>query len=217
MKTYQSETGSVNPLLISNILVGIIAVGLAVFSVWAFMNYTDQKNNVDSKVSVAVASATKTQSDKDEALFLEREKVPTRTFVGLDDFGRVSFQYPKTWSVYIAVNGTSGRYEAYLNPGTVPPVSTTQPFATRVLVESRSYTEVLKSYESKVTNKDLISSPITIGAFSGIRLDGNFTKERKGSVVIFKVRDKTLTIASDADTFRADFDTIILKNLSFNP
>ncbi|MBC7746569.1 hypothetical protein H7Y40_01150 [Pedobacter sp.] len=217
MKTSQAEVGSINPLVISNVLVGLIAISLAGFSIWSFTNYTDQKNNVDSKVSTAVAAATKVQVDKDELLFLEREKVPTREFVGLDDFGRVSFQYPKTWSVYVAVNGVGGKYEAYLNPGIVPPVSTSQPFATRITVESKAYDAIVKTYETRVEKKELVSSPITIGSFDGIRLDGVFTKERKGSVVIFKVRDKTLTVSSDAEAFRTDFDNIILKSLSFNP
>lgn len=217
MNTYHHEAGSVNPLVISNVVVGVIAVMLAGVTVWAYINYSDQKNNVDSKINTAVASAKKTQSDQDEKAFLEREKLPTREFVGPDDLGRVSFQYPKTWSVYIASNGTAGKYEAYLNPGTVPTVSASQPYATRVTIEDKKYEDSLKSYESKVAKKDLTSSPITIGSFSGIRLDGAFTKERTGSAVIFKVRDKTLTIASDAVTFRTDFDNTILKSLSFNP
>lgn len=215
MNTSNKEAGSVNPLVISNVLVAVLAIVFAGVSIWAYANYTDQKNNVDSKIETAVSAAKKEQSDADEKIFLEREKLPTREFVGPDDLGRVSFQYPKTWSAYVGKTGTS--FEAYLNPGVVPPVSPAQPFATRVTVEDKTYDSVIKTYEARVTKKELASSPITIGEFSGIRLDGTFTKERKGSAVIFKVRDKTLTIASDAETFRTDFDNTILSSLSFNP
>lgn len=217
MKTYQSEAGSVNPLVISNILVGLIAVGLAGFSIWAFVNYNDQKNNVDSKISAAVSIAKKEQTAEDEKVFLEKEKIPTREFVGPDDLGRVTFQYPKTWSVYVSKNGSEGVFEAYLHPGVVPPVSVTQPFAARVIVENDNYEDVLKTYQKRVLSKELTSSPITIGEFSGIRLDGTFTKDRKGSLVVFKVRDKTLMVATDAETFRGDYNDIIIKSLSFNP
>lgn len=215
MNTPTNESGAVNPLVISNIVVAVVAVILGGVSVWAFVIYQDQKNNVDSKIETAVSAAKKEQSAADEAKFLEREKLPTREFVGPDDLGRVTFQYPKTWSVYVGKTGAS--YEAYLNPGTVPTVSNTQPFATRIVIEDKTYDAVLKSYEARVEKKELTSSPITIGSFSGIRLDGKFSDARKGSAVIFKVRDKTLTIATDAETFRTDFDRTILASLSFNP
>lgn len=215
MNTSHRESGAVNPLVISNVLVGLLAIVFAGVSIWAFANYQDQKNNVDSKIETAVETAKKEQADADEAEFIEREKQPTREFVGPDDLGRVTFQYPKTWSVYVGKSGNG--YEAYLNPGTVPTVSNTQPFATRVVIEDKTYDTVLKSYEARVEKKELTSAPITIGEFSGIRLDGKFSESRKGTSVIFKVRDKTLTVASDAEAFRGDFNDIVLKTLSFNP
>lgn len=216
MKTYTREAGSVNPLVVSNVVTGLLAVGLVGFSIWAYMGYSDHKNNVDSKVAAAVQVAKKEQADLDEKSFIEREKQPTREFVGPDDLGRVTFQYPKTWSVYIATN-SGGKFEAYLNPISVPPVNNSQPYATRVTVEDKPYDTIIKSYERRVAAKELTSSPFTVGSFTGIRLDGTFTKERKGSAVIFKVRDKTLTVASDAESFRADYDNIVIKTLSFNP
>lgn len=214
---YASESGAVNPLVVSNILVGLLAVGLAAFGVWSYVNYTDQKDNVDSKVAVAVADAKKEQAAKDEADFVEREKEPNRTFVGPDDLGRVTFAYPKTWSVYVGKDGTSGEYEAYLHPVVVPTVANTQPYAVRVVIKNEGYDETLKAFERKVTTKELTSAPVTIGEFKGIRLDGAFTKERKGSTVVFKVRDKTLMVASDSESFTKDFNETVLPSLSFNP
>lgn len=215
MNTPSREQGAVNPLVISNVLVGLVAIVLAGISVWAFVNYQDQKNNVDSKIETAVAAAKKEQADADEKEFIEREKEPTRDFIGPDDLGRVTFKYPKTWSVYVGKTGSN--YEAYLNPGVVPTVSNSQPFAVRVVIEDKTYDTILRSYESRVEKKELTSAPFTVGEFSGIRLDGEFTDSRKGTAVIFKVRDKTLTIATDAEAFKGDFDTIVLPSLSFNP
>lgn len=218
MNNLSRQSGSINPLLITSILLTLLSAGLAGVAIWAYGNYMDQKNNVDSKILVAVTDAKKIQSDEDDKKFAELEKKPTRSFVGPDDYGRVSFQYPKTWSVYVAKDGKgTGTYEAYLQPNVVPPVANTTPYATRVVVESRQYEVVLKNYEALVKKGTLKTAPITIGSFTGVRLDGEFTKDRKGTAVIFKIRDKTLTVASDADAFKSDFSDIILPSLTFNP
>lgn len=213
---YSHESGSVNPLLISSILLGILAAGLAGVSVWAYTNYLDQKNNTDTKISAAVAVAENEQAKRLEASFIEREKQPYTKFSGPDDLGHVSFDYPKTWSVYVAKSG-SGEYEAYLNPVSVPTVSATQPFAARVVIDNREYDAVLKSYESLVKSGKLKSSPVTANGFTGVRLDGAFSNQRQGSSVIFKVRDKTLLVSTDSSTFTGEFDNVILKSLDFNP
>ena len=45
---------------------------------------------------------------------------------------------------------------------------------------------------------------------TGTRLDGNFSKNIRGAAVIYKVRDKTATVRTDAnETFKADFNKII--------
>lgn len=184
--------------------------------VWSYVSYLDQKNNVDSKVATAVAEAKKTQSDEDEAKFAEREKNPMRQFVGPEDYGRLSFDYPKTWSLYVDRDATSGNsYEAYLNPITVPPVSNTQPYALRVLIESKDYDAVLRTYDSLVKKGDLGSSTFSVEGISGTRLDGAFTKDIRGAAVILKIRDKTVTLRTDADIFKADFE-VLIKTIKFN-
>ncbi len=209
------EAGAVNPLILSNIITGLMVVVLTGLTIWFYLGYTDYKNNADRKVSVAVDNAKKLQQKDDETIYLEREKLPTRLFSGPADLGSVSFQYPKTWSAYVAKQ--SSELEAYLYPSVVPPVSNTQPFAVRVTVEAKAYDLSIKVYDQLVKRGDLRSNPVTIEGFSGIRLDGKFTKEREGSAVIFKVRDKTLTVATDASAYKGDFDNTILKSLKFNP
>ena len=186
------------------------------FGVWAYLEREDYKTNSDSKVSVAVAEAVKKQADKDAAAFLEKEKQPNRQFVGPDDYGRLAFDYPKTWSVYEAKDALSGgSYEAYLNPGVVPVVANAQQFALHVTIEERDYDKVVDSYKRQVSEGDLKSSAIKINEQNGTRLDGSFTKDIRGSAVIFKIRDKTVTIRSDAETFKEDFDALILT-ITFN-
>jgi len=200
--------------------VGVIAIiTTVVFAglfVWALVSYMGQKENVDGRVDTAVASAVKEQSDKDAAAYAEKEKEPSRKFSGPEDYGRLSFSYPKTWSVYVAKDASSTTtYEAYLNPVEVLPVSNSQQYALRVLIEDKDYEKVIDGYSTAVSRGDLNSSAVKADENNGTRLDGNFTKDIRGSAVIFKIRDKTVTIRTDADTFKSDFDALI-KTITFN-
>lgn len=212
----QNEHGGISGSLIAIIGLIILVIGAGAVAVWAYTNYTDQKNNVTSKVSLAVAEAKKTQGDSDEAKFAEREKEPNRQFVGPDDYGRLTFSYPKTWSVYVAHDvSQGGTFEAYLNPVTVPPVSDQQQYAIRVTIEQTDYDQVLSSYEYLVQDGKLSTSTTTSNGKTGTRLDGSFSDNIRGAAVIYKIRDKTVTVRTDADTFKPDFENII-KTINFN-
>ncbi len=217
MSTSVNERGSVNPLLISSIILGVIAAAFAGAFIWAYGNYVDQRDNTDQKISAAVTAAEKTAADQHAKDLTEKLKEPYAQLVSPEDLGRVTFSYPKTWSVYVAKDGSAGSYEAYLHPGSVPAISNTLAYAVRVTITEQEYETVLKTYSSFISRGDLKSSPITIGNFTGVRLDGKFSNTRTGSAVIFKVRDKTLTLATDSPSFKADFDNVVIKSLNFNP
>lgn len=216
MNNHNRETGSVNPLLIASILLGLVAAGFAGAFIWAYGNYTDQRDNVTQKVDAAVTEAKKAQTVEDEKTYLEKEKQPYSQLVTPDDLGRVSISYPKTWSVYVAKSNSTG-YQAYLNPGSVPAVSTTQPYATRVEITDDSYSSVVDDYSSSVKKGDLTATPLTINNFNGVRFDGKFSTAISGSAVVFKVRDKTLVISTDIASVKDDFNNVIVKSIDFNP
>lgn len=203
--------------MIIAIIIGVIALGVTGGFVWAMLQYMDHRDNVDSKVTAAVATAVKEQADKDAADFLEKEKQPNRLFVGPDDYGRLAFNYPKTWSTYVDKDALKGgTYAAYLNPVVVPPVGVTgQQYALRVLIEEKDYDKVVDLYKDKVKKGDLKSAAVKADEQNGTRLDGQFTKDVRGSAVIFKLRDKTVTIQTDAEVFKADFDALI-ETITFN-
>lgn len=213
---YRRDNGAVNTWVILTSVFIFTTVAAAGVMVWALLNYFDQKNNVDSIVTSAVTDAVKEQADKDAAAFEAEEKKPNRTFSGPEDYGGVTFEYPKTWSIYIAKDATSGSdYQAYLNPVAVPPISSSQQYGLRVTIESKDYDAVIKDYEADVKKGDLKSSVVKASGQDGTRLDGTFSKDIRGSAVIFKIRDKTLTIQTDALTFRGDFDAIV-QTITFN-
>lgn len=195
------------------ILTTLGALGVGVY---VYLQYMDQKENTDAKISTATALAVKTQADKDAAAFLEKEKQPNRLFAGPEDYGRLSFEYPKTWSIYIQKDSEEGKtYAAYFNPVSVPPIAADTQYALRVTIEQKTYESALSDYESLVKKGDLKSTAFKADGTDGTRIDGNFTKNIRGSAVIFKIRDKTVTIRSDAETFKGDFDALI-ATITFN-
>lgn len=210
------EKHKINGWMIGTIIATVISVGLIILSVWLYMNFNEQKTNVDGKINDAVAIARKDQSDIENIKFSERDKEPNREFVGPDDYGRVTFNYPKTWSVYVDKDSSDGgNFEAYLNPKTVPPISENQQFAIRVIIEQQDYDKVIASYDSLVESGDLKASSVSADGNNGERLNGKFSDDIRGSAVIYKIRDKTLTIRTDADTFTPDFEKII-TTIKFN-
>lgn len=213
---HKNERGGISGSMLAIIGLSVLVLAAGSFAIWAFVNYNEQKTNVDGKIDLAVAEARKDQSDKEEAKFVEREKLPNHKFVGPDDYGRVTFDYPKTWSVFEATDiARGGSYAAYLNPIVVPPLGDRQRFALRVTIEEKDYDQVVKSYEEPVKKGDLRNTPTSANGHNGTRLDGNFSKDIRGAAVIYKIRDKTLTLRTDADTFKPDFE-LLIKTVDFN-
>jgi hypothetical protein len=209
------EAGAASTWLIVGVIFITTTVILGGVLTWALINYFDQKNNVDTKVSTAVTEAVKKQADADAATFEAEDKKPNRLFAGPEDFGAISFLYPKTWSTYIDKESSSGTFQAYLNPVAVPSVDSSTQYALRVTIESKEYDSVVNGYQSLVKKGDLKSGTIKINGVDSVRLDGAFSKNIRGSAVIIKIRDKTVTIRTDADTFKADFDALV-TSIKFN-
>ena len=210
------QRGAISGSLLAIIGLSVLFVAAGSAAIWAYVNYSDQKTNVDSKVAVAVAVAEKKQFDADFTTFQDKEKEPNVQFVGPDDYGRLTFSYPKTWSAYIARDvSRGGAYEAYLNPVNVPAVSSTTRYALRVTIEQRDYDQVLKTYDGLIKSGKLSSKVTDANGNSGTLIEGAFTPDIRGAAVIYKIRDKTVTIRTDADTFRPDFNALI-QTIKFN-
>jgi hypothetical protein len=212
----RKEIGAVSGLLIANIVLIVLVMGFGSVMIWALMNYFDQRDNVDQKITVAVEKAEKVQADELEKEFIEREKEPFRDFVGPADLGGVTFKYPKTWSAYIE-SKRENTFDAYLQPKVVHGTNEKRPYAVKVSVENNSYEDALKKFKKLVEDGELSSKRVKVKGFEGVRLDGTFSETVEGSMVVFKIRDKTLKVSTESPGFRNDFNKIILKTLKFNP
>lgn len=217
MSSRKNESGVVSGLMVAIIGLSILVLATGSFAIWAFVAYEDAQSNVDQKIELAKADAREEQSTKDEAKYLEEAKQPNYTFKAPDDYCGLRFQYPRTWSAYESeqlVNG--GDYKAFLNPGIVPHVTDSQQFALRVLIEQRDYDNVLQQYQNLITTGKLLSSTGSSNGQPYTRLTGDFSSDIRGDAVIYRCRDKTITLRTDAkDTFKDDFNALI-RTVNFN-
>lgn len=215
-RTVIDERGESNPFLITTIIFVLLAVGLGVGFGWAYMQMTDYRDNVADKVDAAVKVAKDEQKKADKAEFTEEYKKPNLTYEGPSESGSVTFSYPKTWAAYIDKNGAGGSdLSVYFNPKMVPTLNRGTVYALRVTIDNNSYGSVLQSYNNGIQKGLLKAKTITVGktdsfsGYEGMRIDGQFGDNINGSVVIFKIRDKTLRLYVDSQDFTNDFDTII--------
>ena len=134
--------------------------------IWMTIQYNEASTLSQSQIDDAVAAAVMQQALDDEAEFAEREKEPYRDFAGPADYGQLSFEYPKTWSVYIASDASKGGdYEAYLNPIEVNPISSSTINALRVKIRDKDFESVAQEYQKYLTQKDaqLSVASVTVG------------------------------------------------------
>lgn len=212
-----STPRSKTPLVVA-IISSLLAVIFGGLAIWAFISYQGEKSDVEARIEQEASKQVKDQKEADTALYNAKLKEPYWKFDGPADYGGLSFKYPKTWDVYIASDGSDGKdYEAYLDKGTVPPVDDKQQFSLRVTITDTDYDKVVADYQDQIKKNELKSTPVKVNGQDGIRLDGNFTDDLRGSAVIYKIRDKTLIMQTDINSgeIKADFEALI-KTITFN-
>jgi hypothetical protein len=52
---------------------------------------------------------------------------------------------------------------------------------------------------------------------TGVRFDGQIEQNLTGSMVVIKVRDKTIKIYTESTKYLSDFNDTVLKSLTFSP
>ena len=217
-----SESGLASSALII-VLLALVLVGSLAFGFWAFSGRQDYKNKADVKIAAAVKAAKEAQATELQKQFDEQSKSPTKSYQGPVTSGSIAFSYPKTWSAYIDESGTgdsSTPVNGYFHPNFVPGVQESSSFALRVQVVPNSYSEELKQFDSLVSERKVKISAYSapkVSGIVGVRVDGQIINGKKGSMVMFPLRDKTLKVWTEADQFVGDFNNSVLPNLTFVP
>ncbi len=209
-------------MVLTLVLCILLLLGAAGFGFWAFASRQDYKNNVDAKISAAVAVAKKQEDGVKDNEFTEKEKNPLREYVGPAAFGSIHLKYPKTWSALIDESaGDSVRLNGYLHPNVIPGLQATTAFALRFQVSAASYDQEVQTFQASAQ-----SGTVKVSAFKlpsvpnssvGARVDGAITAQKQGSMVLLPLRDRTLKIWTESPDYKGDFDNIILPNMSFSP
>ncbi|MBQ3292765.1 hypothetical protein IJG93_00430 [Candidatus Saccharibacteria bacterium] len=209
--------------LIKTIVIIALSLTLVTFIglfLWMFTEYSTTKSDVDGQIAVAVKEAVNENTTNLEDQFAEREKSPYLTFAGPVDYGSLTFEYPRTWSVYIANDAANGEdFEAYLNPVQVNTVSNEVINAVRVKILNRSFDSVAADYSGALeagrdgTPPAMRLESVTIGQENNItanRYTGIIPEtEFNGYVILFKLRDKTVLLQSDSILFDGDFNALL--------
>ncbi len=206
-------------VIIALSLISVTFIGLFI---WMFVQYDDARTNVDGQIASAVVKAVDENTTKLENEFAEREKYPFQTFAGPADYGELTFEYPKTWSVYVAKDAhNGGDFEAYLNPVEVNEVSNETLMALRVKILNTPFDDVVKTYQGDLEGETpkLRLESVNIGQDSKIAANKYIGMlpgtEFNGFVVVFKIRDKTAIIQTDSVLFEGDYNQL-LSSVRFN-
>lgn len=188
------------------VIVSIVAMVFIGLFIWKYLEWDSVKTDVDGQVDAAVAMAVAENTTKLENEFVEREKYPYKSFMGPTDYGSLSFEYPKTWNIYVAKDASNGGdYEAYLNPGEVQPVSPTTINALRVIIRDQAFDNVVRTYDGLVRTGRVTVVSRNIGSTMANVYTGELPNNIIGTIAIFKLRDKTVMLQTDAAIFTDEY------------
>lgn len=224
--SYNSSAAGGRRILTAVILVILLVASLG-FGGWAYTKMQDYKTNSDKKAAAAVAAAAKTQAAQLQAQFDEQSKSPNKTYVGSSTYGTITFNYPKSWSAYVDTSNQGQPINGYFHPDVVPGIQTKTAFALRLQLLSSDYSQALQQFQSQIK-----IGKITARAYLPPKLNGvtnvqpgtllsgainSADQTQNGTMLIIKVRDKTLEIYTESNDYLNDFNNTVLSSLTFAP
>lgn len=205
----------------------LLFLAALVFGVWAFSSRQSIQKQANTKLATAQTTLQKAQAAQAKAT--ADNESPYKTYTGNPTYGSLSFKYPKNWSAYIDETGSSQPLEAYFYPTQVPAITSNTAFALRVELVSDDYASVLSDFDSSVQSGAVRASAYlppklkgVANAQVGTRFDGAVNKDPSGndqigSLVILKVRDKTLEVYTESTAYLTEFNKVVLATLTYNP
>jgi hypothetical protein len=211
MKQTSSDKGSVG---LAQVLVGVLVLttlAMAATSIIYIGKYNDASTNLEGHKAEAAEAAKAEQKEADEKAFAEREKQPYRKYTGPVVLGSLTVEFPKNWNVFAIENEQANRQlDIFVSPEVVRDEDNYQgPYSLRLSLERQLYTQVLEKYQKQIEKGELQAVPATMSGIQGTRLSGQLDKDHRGVMVLVPVRDKTLSVWTEADAFVGDFNTIV--------
>ncbi len=221
-----NQEGAVNSVTISLIVSIVLLVSVAVFAIWAFSSREDYKNNVDAKIRSAVAVAKTEAAAQEQINLAQQEKQPYVAYNGPQQYGSISFQYPKTWSAYVSTastNSSSVLIDGYFMPSVLSSVSDqTANFSLRVQVLSQPYAQSLQGLQGQkgvvIRTFSLPKLPNVVGVeatgpiASAVGSSGN-----SATLVMMPDRTNTIQFWTDGTVSLSDFNNVVIPSFDFSP
>lgn len=220
--SFNNQAGSAMGAAAIVVLALCLIVSLS-FGFKAFTEGQDYKKNSDKKVAAAVEATKASETTKLTAQFEQQQKSPYKTYSGPVTYGSITFSYSKTWSAYVNDSNSSQPINGYFHPDIVPAATTTA-YALRVELLSTPYAQALQQFDSQIKTGKLKAVAYIPPKLNGVtnvqpgtRLEGAISQTQNGSMVIIKIRDKTLKIYTQSQSFVPDFNNVVLPSLTFTP
>ncbi len=201
------------------ILMTILFVCSLGFGIWAFMGMQENQSNLDAKIEEASAVAVKEAEAAKDAAFAEEEKDPYRTFTGSSTFGSLTFDFPKTWSVYQEEQSSGTVLDFYAHPYIIKGTGKENSFAFRIQVVETSYDKEAAKFDAQLKKGSVTAAAYRLPKVPdelGGRITGEIISEKQGVLVLLPLRDKTIKIWTESKDYLADFDKV-LETMSFVP
>jgi hypothetical protein len=224
--SYNSGSDGRKNLLTTVVLTILLVISL-IFGGWAFSKMQDYKTNSDKKTKAAVASAVLAAQQAQKVQDDQDNKSPNKTFQGSPTYGSISFNYPKTWSAYVDTTNTSEPINAYFQPDVVPGIQSKTAYALRLELLSTDYSQIVQQLSSQIQQGNLTAKAYLPPKLNGVtnvqpgtlfsgQINSQDTTQR-GTLLVIKVRDKTLQISTQSNNYLSDFNNTVLASLSFAP
>ncbi len=202
--------------MLALIITTLLSVGLLIVTIILAAQLHEANANVEGKIREAEALAVNTTTTRLEANFAKREKANYRQFTSPSDYGELSFEYSKTWSLYIAQDASrGGDYEAYFHPVEVRAISNANAYALRVRILNQPFDTVASSYDSLIKDGKVTLSVQEINGETANIYTGTISNDFYAKVALIKIRDKTVVLRTDSQDFFEDFDRI-LSTIKYN-
>ena len=183
-------------------------------------NYYNSASQSASRVDVTIANNLK--KIKEQQMAAEAAKSPVAVYKGPDTYGTVVVSYPKTWSAYVDSTGRGqALLDGYFAPLVVPSISDKgSVFALRIQVLNQAYASVVQQQTSAQQSGKVTISPYSlpkVPSVVGVKVVGNISSEKSGTLIILPLRDKTLQISTEGTQYLNDFNTYVLPSATFSP
>ena len=204
-----------------SIIIFVLAILTIIFAglfVWKLLDWSSLNSTIEQKVSDEVERRSLIIQEEEAKKYEELEKTPNYKFELPSEYGELSFDYPKTWSVYVAQDtNSSGSYEAHMRPYSISSMADTV-FALKIIIYGQTDpSSIISSYNSGVLSGSYVHStvPINNNASTADVYEGQISNGQRIKIAIFRIRNQTVTLQTDStENFGSDF-TNILNSITF--